>query len=682
MSTPIISRRTIRNRDWVRQSFMVPEEDIKRIPEVYRYYHTALVKFVDGTPGGNICINPLPQPTLFADPPPDGSHSLRVGSHGLGSLYSEVFDDNKQVIHMRFGVPAFNSLESWLKTFYSPEAARLARTGRAPSALFYVGKAVGFVVSLMFWPLLAANLIWRAAKFFFNKPSSKFYYLKPAMTQYWSAVQTIVNHIAVNMGITLHNSGKDSQGNPTSPELNEDYTGDPIANRRLHEAFPDVIEPNGYIDVFKMASKAQRLVNKQDEMINSLEMERAYGNINELANRFRAIYTTKMSATGGRSFQEYQDSWLKTQIANPEGGSDPTGEAIDVTYDDASMWDFFKAEWNDGSSFVSFRVNNTGTVTESFSNEFKASEMGEKINSIAAQNRSRFFDFANGNVGDGIVADTVEAVTGGLMDVINGVGTQMGMAGLAVLGGAAYADLPKHWESSSMNMSSSTYTMDLISYSGDKVSQLVHLWIPVAMILAGSLPLAAGKHAHTAPFLCEYYDKGKCQTRLGMIKSLTIERGGATNITFNSDNRAMSVRVSFQIEHLEPIMAVPITEGFSLTDTLKGMVLSAPTKAIGAAFNTDALDNTSARLQALGQEGTGLFDDDTIFSDYMSIIGSVSLRHQIYAIPKLKKRIALANYKSEQIKSESYWALLATEMFLPFHGGFRGAARLDQGTLL
>jgi hypothetical protein len=666
----------VKNKDWVRQSFLVEDKDLTEISKLYRNFHTALVKFVDGTPGGNICINPLPQPSIYADPPPNGSFSLRVGSQGLGSFYSEAFDDNKQVIHMRFGVPAYNSLTTWFGGFYNTKAGKLARTGRADEAFYYLGKVVGYVVSLVAWPLLAASLIYKMGRYFMGKPSSKFYYLKPTMALYWSAVQNIVNHIAVNSGLTLANQGKDANGNPTQPELAEKYDRSdfPGAEHKLHEAFPDVVTENGYIDVFNIACKAQRLVNYQDRLLEALEQKSAFGNMNDLKVRLKNLYTKKLNlnSTGSNGdFNEYIKKWLSSTAGQPSAeetdqltsANDPTYSGKSVT--NTSFFDFLNSEFNDGGAFASFRVNYTGAVSESFSNDFSPSEYGEKINSMVSEARSKLIDLAGGNIVGGPIGDVVGKVISGAKDIIAGAADALSVQGLAILGGAAFADLPKHWSSSSASLPRSSYTMELISYSGDPMSQLVRIYIPLAMILAGALPLATGKQSHTSPFICEYYDRGRCQTRLGMISSISIERGGLGNVGFSKAGRALSIRVTFEIEDMSSIMAMPITEGFNIKESLAAMLGNS------MGINEEAVSAITSISSS--------FDDDTFFSDYMSILGGASLRSQIYRFAKLRRRLALNTYKQQQLTSKAYWAhtLVDTSIGQGISMFFHGSAKLE-----
>jgi hypothetical protein len=126
----------IRDSDWVRQSFLVENSALEAVDLQNRIFTSASLKFTDTTPGGNFAINPVPQFTRTADIKVQGRFSA---GKGMGRYYSEAIDDNAQIIHMRFGVPQFNSLSTYFSDFYNSSAGQLARTGRATNAFYPLG---------------------------------------------------------------------------------------------------------------------------------------------------------------------------------------------------------------------------------------------------------------------------------------------------------------------------------------------------------------------------------------------------------------------------------------------------------------------------------------------------------------------------------------------------------------
>jgi len=250
-----------------------------------------------------------------------------------------------------------------------------------------------------------------------------------------------------------------------------------------------------------------------------------------------------------------------------------------------------KAIFKDGAEFATFRVDHTGSVEESFQSSTGETDIAQKFNSASAQGRAAKFSLFGGNIDGG----PIDAVKNGLGSIIEG-----GISGIPFIGstimpalkagaGAAYADIPEYWQNSSASMPRMSYTMQLVAPYGNPLSQMINIYIPLCMILAGALPLSTGKQSYTSPFLCQVFDQGRCQTRLGIIDSLQITRG-VSNLGFNKKKQAMAIDVSFTVKDLSTVLHMPIATGFAL----------------------DPLE--------------GIFDEDTIFTDYISVLASNNLR--------------------------------------------------------
>lgn len=609
-----------KDTEWVRQAFLVKAEHMQALDAKARTHSTADLKFVDTSIGGNIVINPPPQFTRYADIKTGGSKRA-VGSKGMGWYYSEAIDDNKQIINMRMGVPAFNSLTTFFNSYYNSGAGQLARTGRATGALYTLGQAAGFVVSTLSWKLLAVRAIGRILKAAIEKPTTKFYYMKPAMPQYWSAVQTLVNNIAVNQGIVPRIGGSNA-----SIELGRDYEFDDAARQRMHYALPEVFGAGGSIDVYAIANRAQRLARRFDYK-KELAYDKARFNIQAVMTD---LYNEPLTDKGA-DYHKYLEKWLKTDQSRPKmvgdndsgmDGGNVENAADNQTYTDQFM-ESLKAEFDDGSAWASYRVNYTGSVSESFSNSVTDSELQNKINSMSSSARSMSFSFANGNLAPG-----VGEVIGAVKSFIGGVADGIGLSGLAALGGAAFVDIPKHWHSSIANMPKSTYTINLVSPYGNPISQMMNIYIPLSMLLASALPLSTGAQSYTSPFLVELYDRGRAQTRLGMIDNMAITRG-TSNLGFGDNHRPMAIDVSFSVIDLSSVMHMPITMGVTTRQ-----VLGAVTGGIAGSAGGPATAAVAAAAGAL--LGTDVFDDSTIFNDYMAVLGGLSLADQVNTFRKLK----------------------------------------------
>lgn len=619
----------ILDEDWAKFAFLVEKEDLDEIDQINRGFSSAYFKFTDTSLGGAMAINPKPQFTRYADAREKGRLSDRldntvgnfIGNTGMGRYYSEAIDDNSQIIHMRFGVPQFNSLTTFFTGFYSAGAGRLAKTGRADGLFYGIGQVTGFVLSAVVWPILVLNLVGNIGRFFFNKPSSKFYYLKPTMLSYWSAVNTMVNRIGVGRGLVPAYL-KDTP----DQKINSQHTVELDELAKLHQLMPDIFSETGAYDIYAVANKAQRVANLLQRMD---ENGFTGGSYTDFKGYVKKNDQVKLAKPAGKTFAGSLALWLAGEPSKPDEANNSEN---DLKHDKegnkapepTGFFKYLESEMDDGSAFANFRVDYTGPVQESFSNSVGDSEMAGKINSIASQSRSASFSFAGGNIVGGALGSMIGGVVGAAKQFVEGAVDSLGVSGLIGIAGGAFVDIPKNWQSSSATLPHSTYTMQLVSPYGNVVSQMTNLYIPMCMILAGALPLSTGKQSYTSPFILELYDKGRCQTRLGMIDSLSIIRG-AGNLGFNKEGHAMAIDISFSVVDMSSVLHMPIAKGFTPLDA------------------------------------DGIFDDENVFTDYMAVLSSLDLRSQLYKIPKLKLRLAAAGRKIQILTSPAMWSMVTHE---------------------
>ncbi|WP_144106716.1 hypothetical protein [Paraburkholderia sp. BCC1886] len=671
---------TITDTGWVRQSFLVKSTDLATIDQTNRFFTTASLKYTDTTPGGNIPINPPAQWTRYADPK---AASRKSGGKGMGISYSEMIDDHSQVIHMRFGVPEFNTLSYFLSNFYNSGAGQLARTGRAEGAFYQLGRAAGYVAALMSWKVLAFHIAAVAATFFANKPNSRFYYLKPSMPTYWQTVQTIVNQIAVNKGIIPRVGDPNVQ---TTIGDNYQFSSDGLT--QLNALLPDIFFAGGGIDVYSLANRAKRLERQQHQNnIAALDT----GSVT-LSSALQSLYgpSSLLVDQPKRNFLQYLDLWNGTAPAAPQSAASGSDSTTGVASADSSteqtatktsqttgFFDFLEAELDDGSAFVSFRVNSTGPVTDTFSSDTADSELQQKINSMSSQNRSTRFDIEGGNLAGGVIGSILGGAASAVTDFVSGAADSLGVSGLAALGGSAFVDIPKHWSSSTANLARSTYTINLVSPYGNPVSQLLNLYVPLAMLIAGALPLATGPQSWTSPFLCELYDRGRCQIRLGIIDSFSITRGTG-NLGFDHEGNAMGIDVSFSVVDLSAMVYLPITQGLTQATSktlaelgfvggaVLGTVAAGPVGGAAAA----AAAGTAGAVLGAGVDAAGnvvktlggIFDGDNSFTDYMAVLGSLGLADQIYMFKRLKLNLTMQMAQWKSWLTPSHFASFAGEL--------------------
>jgi hypothetical protein len=184
------------------------------------------------------------------------------------------------------------------------------------------------------------------------------------------------------------------------------------------------------------------------------------------------------------------------------------------------------------------------------------------------------------------------------------------------MSGNAFVDIPKEWKDSTANLPSTNYTIELRSPYGNKMARFQNLMIPLSMILAAALPKSTGKHSYDAPFLCQIYDKGRAQVRLGMIESLNITRG-AGNLGWTQNNEPLGINIDFTVVDLSSIMHMPINPS------------------------------------------PGLFDEDNAYSDYLAVLGGLTLADQVYAGNRLRLSLTRKLTNLSSLKSPARWGMLA-----------------------
>lgn len=277
---------TISDDSWVRQGFLLPESAVTDDDVYYRAHTSSRYKFTDTTLGGNWAFNAPPQPCLFSDPVLD--RFVDIGE-GQGAWYSENIDDNAVLLHMRFGIPNYNSLTSFFGNFYSSDDSRLVRTGRASGIGNLIGRAIGWAFSIRLLPFI---MTFTAIKWFTGTVSTKYYYLKPQMGLYWKYVNDFANTIASNLDLAAKPTTDSWTKMSQSVSLNGDAPiGDSTDTKSSIEAaakssfeigareksvydqmVPELFRSSGLtgIDIYATATRAQAYADAWHTAVNQI----------------------------------------------------------------------------------------------------------------------------------------------------------------------------------------------------------------------------------------------------------------------------------------------------------------------------------------------------------------------------------------------------------------------------
>ena len=676
-STTLKSLKEVRDNDWVRQAFFIPgrrksnarDEDMDRAER----FSDGKLSFADTSLGGNQSINPRPQFTLTADPKLD---QITPSSEGMGRTYHEVIDANAQRIYMQFGVPQYNSLTNFFGNFYDSGQGRLANTGATGGLFYTIGKLIGYVT---LWPVITVlgsfSMLYKIYRSATRQPLTKYYYVKPTMSLYWTSVTTIVNALGVNLGL-IHGTDVPEQDNAADAVTvsnfsisggsfgtlsNSDSTSGKAANAAvLNKMLPDIYGTDGGIDIRMVANRYQRLANAHNAAMAKI-LDDAGGD--EAAARERVIeYISNRKALFAKEkanrvkMADYLAMYSKSTMGKGEGVDDTvyenskkadgskTGEAklpddisptqrvqsqsgLNKANSNAELSNLYKnygigtghgikevavAELRDGSAFISYVVDYQDNASESFSNSTTSSTVADQMNEKSSDSKNTMFNMAGGNFGDGMVMGAIETVANLAKDVLSGALDSIGLSGLGALGGAAFTDIPDFWDSSSTQLTSTSYTIQLRTPYGNSISIMQNILIPLATLLAAAAPRSTGPNSYTAPYLCKLWHKGRAQVQLGIIDSLSITRGTG-NVGWNAQGLAMGIDVTFSVTNLSKMLHMPITTEFSLADAV----------------------------------GLTQFDEDNNFTDYMATLGALGLSEQHYNSTRwrLRRLAAQKNFK-------------------------------------
>lgn len=621
----------IKDRHWIRQAFLLPPDMIDNIDKERRMYSRGRGKFSDTTLGGNKSINPIPQSTEFCDIEED--RIFKNVSWPMGRCYSEVFDDNQVNLHIRAGHPTHTALTDFFGVFYNSQAAYLARTGRANSIFFTLGLIGGTVLTLPFKPFMLMGDMWN---FMAGKQRTKFYYVKPSMPVYWNALNGLVNAYAAERGLQ-----DSTETDPTASKWTEKRSAEDrdYLSTYLPGIYPGVKGDDGQlyagIDIYAVANRYQALANSQyrkaikwrdsftedhfgtaaaaasfnkavfSEIDTSNRQVALSSIINMWANTAGGKAVGDDTTTGNNINRQDEGSSLYDTVAEGTGAIMGTQGANPKPADDPSFGDMLAMEFRDGSQFITFRVDDPGDGSESFSSSVRESDLASSINAMSNSTRSFKFNWANGNVSDNLIAQTVEAAVGAVGQLISGTLSAVGISGLAALAGNANIDIPKYWDSSSANLPRQNYSFELKAPYQNELCRMQTLMVPVFALLALALPLSTGGSSYTSPFYLETYCQGRAQSRACIMDSLSITRS-----EFTRDGRPLAFSVQFSFVDMSSIMHMPLTMNFNPVNNFLGEGLAG-----------------------------WLTTDDSALSDYIAVLASSSLPNQVYPWRKLKRNI-------------------------------------------
>lgn len=607
------------------------------------------------------------RPDVSFETPNNTVRAEDMHGYGMGGYYSQAIDDTAQRIYMRFGTPMYTPITAWMSNVFDPKRAVYANRGVLSTAIIGVADVASTAAAIVGAPFLALGLAALTVyNVFTNTSSSRFFSMRPSMHEYWLAVEDMVNSLVAKRTLLPSILPEYHRGNDS--KLNEPRKITDAFIKELNTALPDIFKENGRISIFGLALRAQGAFNRMwhTDYIANMESPLGANYTDYPKNAKGEFHDTYMSAKDGsitvasKLFERAHELWgnsadvvtlsgdpakASNNIAamgnsilinplnrNSKGEIDATipvatdgktasqmqDEAIRKNVKENQSWfdrlgTYFLDELTGGAGFAVFSVDSTGTSTASFSNGTQANPLEATLNGLSS--KARTYTSMISSAGSAV---TQIPLVGEIASLIGGVATVIasnaswGLANplLALLYGVNI-ELPKMWESATTDFPKADYKIKCIAPYGNAMSQLINVYVPLAMVLAGGLPRGTGSQSYGSPFICQVYDRGRVQNTLGMISSISVTRG-TSNLPFNRKGQANAVDIDFSVVNLDSVMFAPISTG--------GLV-----------------GDLQAALSPLKEDNT--------FTDYLSAVAGLDVMTQIYGIPKLRLHMATALMK-------------------------------------
>lgn len=280
--------------------------------------------------------------------------------------------------------------------------------------------------------------------------------------------------------------------------------------------------------------------------------------------------------------------------------------------------DVFDNQYND--SGVCFYCDRSTTFSESADNTYGTSRIAEQVNSESSTirevsmtaYRNGFQEFLGSifnTVKKGLdKLTTAMSATVNFEDMLTNTSNKF----IKVVNGGQL-DFPEIWQDSKFSKS---YDISFRFYSpyGDKQSIMKYVYLPFLALLAFTLPRQDQAFAYIEPFLVRVYCPGAFCVDMGVITSMTINKGGSDGL-WTADGLPQIIEVSISVQDLYPALKQIAKDGMmkynrSLSMYLETMAGIRPDKLelgrslktfinrkVSNSFLTNVDDNVGAKIE-------------------------------------------------------------------------------------
>lgn len=585
-----------------------------------------------------------------------GSRNINAAKHavGMGRVYASMYDNQQQILWIEAGVPRFTNLLSYYRDVCRD--ATVAEAINSGNMVSIAARVAAMVLKVTTWVILfpVMTLLWipRWMERLTNERITKYYSFKSTMPMYYSMVNSMLQYTAVSMGLHPRTLAKrDYDGNNANGmQIMESLD---VNTEKDNPGIPEILRHGP--DIFKiMNRRSQQLsIQKNEYTTTELLYQMRLSGRNDTSIKDDAFRTEGLEYSWNNDENDGAGAWKKMspddyQIVDNEGNeAEETGFFKSRFID---WWSSLKGTVLGSGNHVGFKIEKGATFSEDFANTTGETGLAEKINSFAASRREDKELFGQ-TFGGRIINKTLLAATeGGIanakrtflesaqQEISNAVISAAASAasfdiGTVLVTGNGFLEIPKVWRSSTMTRNYS-FSFKLRSRYGDPVSVFQSIYIPLFMLIALAAPRAIGDSSYTSPFLIRAYCRGMFHIPLGIITSLSINRG-SPEFGWSSQFYPLEVNVTISIEDLSPQLFVSMNDG--VIDT---------------------------------------FSRNTTMQAYLDTLSSLGLRDMVYMWPKLARKMntALAVARSKTFNPSYYGTRLgqsrvgkAIGAFIPYN---------------
>ncbi len=550
--------------------------------------------------GANDAINCFYQFNRDDDIVHPSMYSEPSGCYGLGRVYNNTTQRNQTIAYFSFGIPLYTDVVTFLKSAVYDPLARVNAAGFDRKGMFSLGSLFGAVGVLAFSVVFIPIRMFKAASNWLRTSKvSKYIEFRSEMSAYYAYADSICAQWLVATGMYGNGAmeGATSQANDAK---DEGWFSSVISKivpgwKASPSSLPPAMSTAGP-SIFSILNLKARIIG-----------------MHALGGKFKYVQDVMNARTkpinNKDPYIENADEWAswsgETIVPEDTGNNGWLDQAFNTAKSTATGL----------TQFIGFRIEKSTDSSESFSNSTSPSKLGDMINNqirsayekvTLAQGTEANSTFTNSDDGLGGISEMIRGIANGAQEALaslpGGIGDAVS-AGVTQIRTRALVDLPDEYASSEYNKSFSI-SFQLRSPYGDITSIYQNIIVPLSLILAGSIPRAAGEHSYQCPFMLRAYCAGRFSIPLGIIESLSLTRG-SSDFGWTYQNLPTCIDVSVTIKDLAPAIYMSL-KGSGLADVLVG--------------------------------------DDSSFTEYVNTLAGVGLAERVNHVLQAQRRVQLLSH--------------------------------------